>query len=260
MCNFWRHFFFLFSKNSFEPEHLRTSFFLFPAGEATMIYSIHQAPTITHTRLKKNLTQEDRMNIIAKLLSGSQNGNLRRGDIKAAAEEFHCDRSTIYRLWQRRLCSITTPTQMGSFGSKIKENSGHMQLDREWLLERLKKIPLSRRTTQSAVANLLGVSRSVVCRLLASGHIKRHGSRLRPALTNKNKIDRIQFIFSWLNEAKTHFQPMYNVVHVDEKWFNQDKDKKPCYLARDEEEPHRETRHKRHIPKIMFLAAVARPR
>jgi hypothetical protein len=59
-----------------------------------------------------------------------------------------------------------------------------------------------------------------------------------------------------------HIYNIYITIrnNVDEKWFNQDKNKKVYYLWSDEELPHRETRHKSHIPKIMFLAAVARPR
>jgi hypothetical protein len=72
-------------------------------------------------------------------------------------------------------------------------------------------------------------------------------------------MERIRFVKSWLDDAKTQFQPMYNVVHIDEKWFNQDKDRKMYYLAEREQELQRTSRHKSHIPKVMFLAAVGAP-
>ncbi|KAG3136913.1 hypothetical protein PI126_g17609 [Phytophthora idaei] len=56
------------------------------------------------------------------------------------------------------------------------------------------------------------------------------------------------------------FDEGYDVVHVDEKWFNEDKDDRAYLLLDGEEPPPRDRKSKRFIPKMMFLAAVARPR
>ena len=56
------------------------------------------------------------------------------------------------------------------------------------------------------------------------------------------------------------FKGMYNVIHIDEKWFYRTKGTQNYYLAPDEEEPYRSTQSKEFIEKVMFLAAVARPR
>ena len=56
------------------------------------------------------------------------------------------------------------------------------------------------------------------------------------------------------------FNEMMDVVHVDEKWFYMTQKTRRHYLAPDEEEPHRTTKWKRYSTKVMFLAAVARPR
>ena len=53
---------------------------------------------------------------------------------------------------------------------------------------------------------------------------------------------------------------MYDVVHVDEKWFYITEENMTVYLAHDEPEPERHCKSKRYIGKIMFLCAVARPR
>ncbi|OWZ02217.1 Mar9 Transposase [Phytophthora megakarya] len=53
---------------------------------------------------------------------------------------------------------------------------------------------------------------------------------------------------------------MDNVVHVDEKWFCEDKYKLSYLLLPRKRPPHRTRKSKRFIPKTMFLAAVARPR
>lgn len=53
---------------------------------------------------------------------------------------------------------------------------------------------------------------------------------------------------------------MYDVVHIDEKWFNLYRASTKYYLASDEQLPYRSCPNKRYIGKVMVLAAVARPR
>ncbi|KAG3060057.1 hypothetical protein PC121_g13674 [Phytophthora cactorum] len=55
------------------------------------------------------------------------------------------------------------------------------------------------------------------------------------------------------------FDEEYDIVHVDEKWFNEDKVDRAYLLLDGEEPPPRDRKSKRFIPKMMFLAAVARP-
>ncbi|MCH88251.1 transposase [Trifolium medium] len=56
------------------------------------------------------------------------------------------------------------------------------------------------------------------------------------------------------------FKSMYNVIHIDEKWFEMTKKSVKYYLVTDEEDPYRTCRNKNYIPKVMFLVAIARPR
>jgi len=53
---------------------------------------------------------------------------------------------------------------------------------------------------------------------------------------------------------------MYNVVHIDEKWFYMTRKKEKYYLLPIEEEPYRTCQGKNYIGKGMFLAAMTRPR
>jgi len=53
---------------------------------------------------------------------------------------------------------------------------------------------------------------------------------------------------------------VYDEVHVDEKWFNITQVCRRLYTTPNEENPERQTKHKSHIMKVMFLAAAARPR
>ncbi|ETV68982.1 hypothetical protein H257_15137 [Aphanomyces astaci] len=56
------------------------------------------------------------------------------------------------------------------------------------------------------------------------------------------------------------FESLWDVVHLDEKWFNTDKDRRKVYLVPGETPPQRTWKCKRFIPKVMFLAAIGWPR
>jgi hypothetical protein len=56
------------------------------------------------------------------------------------------------------------------------------------------------------------------------------------------------------------FNSMHNIVFIDEIWFYMTKKSTNYYLLPDEDEPHRTCKSKKFIGKVMFLAAVARPR
>ena len=79
-----------------------------------------------------------------------------------------------------------------------------------------------------------------------------------------NKIVRCEFVLSMIVAASIYmnlvFDPMYNVVHVDEKWFYLTEENLTVHLANDEPEPERHCKSKWYIGKIMFICAVARPR
>ena len=63
-----------------------------------------------------------------------------------------------------------------------------------------------------------------------------------------------------LNENDHKHDGFYQHVHVDEKWFFLTEQQMRMYLAPGEEAPLRVCQKKDHIVKVMFLAAVARPR
>ncbi|KAG2970196.1 hypothetical protein PC120_g26610 [Phytophthora cactorum] len=85
-------------------------------------------------------------------------------------------------------------------------------------------------------------------------------ARIRPTLTAGNKLSRVNQCLTFIDDSTLEFESMDNVVHVDEKWFYEDKDKRSYLLFPGEEPPHRTRKSKRFIPKTMFLAAVAGPR
>lgn len=56
------------------------------------------------------------------------------------------------------------------------------------------------------------------------------------------------------------FDDMFDVVHIDEKWFFQTKESERYYLLPEKTDHVQTCKSKRFITKILFLAAVARPR
>lgn len=108
------------------------------------------------------------------------------------------------------------------------------------------------------------VSKSTLHRRIKEGVIRAHTNSLKPYLSDENMRACLQFCLSMLEPSSLHTQPifknMYNSVHIDEKWFFMTKEAERYYLLPEEHEPLRTCKSKRFITKVMFLAAVARPR
>ncbi|OWY98238.1 hypothetical protein PHMEG_00031039, partial [Phytophthora megakarya] len=86
--------------------------------------------------------------------------------------------------------------------------------------------------------------------LVAEGQLARVTTRIWPTLTAKNKLDRVQHVLSYIDESTHTFEDMDNVMHVDEKWYYEDKDKRSYMLFPGEELPYRSRKIKHFIPKL----------
>jgi hypothetical protein len=135
----------------------------------------------------------------------------------------------------------------------------------EALKVEIRNTPLLKRRSQRKLASTVGISKTTVHRLLEKGILRVHVSSLKPFLTEENKFKRVLFALEWRNVNNLAvYQDMMDVVHLDEKWFYVTRDNERFILVDDDEnpelEPHRTVTHKNHIRKVMFLAAMARPR
>lgn len=97
---------------------------------------------------------------------------------------------------------------------------------------------------------------------MKSGIIRVHTTTLKPMLSDDHKQQRLRFITKFLVQSAdgVMFHDMMDRVHLDEKWFFLKKTKRRVYLTPTEDLPYISAQSKRHIPKLMFLCAVARPR
>ena len=140
-----------------------------------------------------------------------------------------------------------------------KKNCGRKRKDYSAALANMPNIPASKRTSIRSTAHALGISTWGVYRM-THNEIKRHSNSVKPTLSERHKQERIDYAIRQIDLTSNRMKANYDVVHVDEKWFNIKEVNKKMYLAPGEEPPYRSTGHKSHIGKVMFLCAVARPR
>nr|XP_027127766.1 uncharacterized protein LOC113743889 [Coffea arabica] len=187
----------------------------------------------------KRLTNEGRQSIFETLLQYSDGGKLRRGTIKNVANLFQINVIT-----------------------RFPKRPGRKQVEIDFTS--IMTIPLRRRTNIRSLSSEMKVAKSTLHRRIKEGAIRPHSNALKPQLTDENKQVRLRFCLSMLESeslnTKPVFRGMFNVVHVDEKWFYMTKESERYYLHPEEEQPLRTCKSKKFIAKVMFLVAVVRPR
>jgi len=160
------------------------------------------------------------------------------------------------------------------FETKIAQRrKGKFKHDRDEIKRKVKEIPFSKRRRTRQLAAQLEIPQSTIMYIFKqNGSIfKRHSNSLKPKLTDDNQRVRLQFALSKIDLNTTtstrtqvstpKFLPLFDEVHVDEKWFFLCRDGESYVIISDEEEPpKRYVSHKSHVTKVMFLCAMARPR
>jgi hypothetical protein len=237
----------------------------------------------------KELTLSDRKALFASLYVTCKDGKVEHGQKMRSALRFDVAPKTVSRVWED-ICSVmeahlvehmelehlqlfeqrTLPLRMFPdhvFQSRKKGRVGKKRVhDRNVLRERIMNVPLNDRGTYQNLAEQINVSIRTVRNLLTEGDLCVHTSALKPYLTDENKKIRLSWCMEKMDlgaamlEKPWQYQEMFDEVHVDEKWFNETFETRKYLLAVGEPEPARKCRHKKHIPKIMFLSAQARPR
>ena len=108
------------------------------------------------------------------------------------------------------------------------------------------------------------MSKSSCHRAIKRGELRAHTNPMHPGLTNQHKRTRIQWVLRHLQgdtlQSKSSYIPMFNYVHLDEKWFYLSKKSHRVYLAQGERGKYRAGASSKFIPKVMFTSVVARPR
>jgi hypothetical protein len=210
---------------------------------------------------KQNLTNDQRRIIYDHILKLSDGGKFTHGSILETSKKFNVSRKTVSRIWSQGQASSANGLFCADVSSKKTGRVGRKKAI--VTSEQVRQIPLQQRTNIRSMASALNLSASTVHARIKEGILKPHSNALKPFLTEENKKARLRFCISMVISSPTHdpvFQDMMNIVHIDEKWFYMTETTKRVYLAADENEPHRTCKSKRFITKVMFMAAVARPR
>ncbi|KAJ8542514.1 hypothetical protein ON010_g12300 [Phytophthora cinnamomi] len=171
---------------------------------------------------------------------------------------YHLDRASVETIWGLRNDSAALVQPRRPYPPK------KTRLSAKEVGERVAAVPLCQWQTLRALEAASGIPRSTLHRHLKSKVLRRFISRVKPTLTDGHKLQRLTWALAHVQRPigglLYRFNAMYDIVHIDEKWFNMYKASSRYYLASDEALPYRSCSNKRYIGKVMFLAAVARPR
>jgi len=228
---------------------------------------------------KQYLTSDQTRSLVSACLDASKMRAgvrvLARQDAVRLAGEFDCGRSTVYRIWKVARANYNDPSVRTYKASPMRANQGRkLVYDREELASAIAEVPEDQKQTIRQLAKALGVSVRLLQDMMnyqaedGNSLLRRCNTYLFPSLTEDNKL--LRFYYA-CNEVKVtgfnqrniryHFNPQFNRVYVDEKWFYIAPQLRRCYLSYKEDRPKpRRIRNKRHMTKVQFLVAVARPR
>lgn len=224
--------------------------------DVTMANNMH------HPNKKKNLSSDTRRAIFEMLIHERQDGKLAKGIISKVANSFSISTRSVSRIWHDVKYFSATNSNVPDFSSRLLNRRCRKRV--EIHIEQMKDIPFRRRTNIRSLSNALDMSKSTVHRRVKEGHFRPHSNPVKPYLSDENKKTRLEFSLSMVDEntltSVPTFVNMHSQIHIDEKWFYMSKTSQKYYLHPDETEPFRTCKSKRFITKIMFLAAVARPR
>lgn len=194
---------------------------------------------------------------------------LSRGAVSDIAKKFELSARQIYRFWGRlKRYQAETGYWNMPFG---KQNNGRERLyNREEIMDALEDVPHEHRGTYRDMAGSLGVALRTAHRLVKKDEdavVVPHTAEVKPTLTPEQQLARIHYAASRVVETedgRMFFDLADDEVHVDEKWFDIDNRTQRVYLTTREieqgKQPEKQTRHKNHMIKAMFLCANARPR
>jgi hypothetical protein len=218
-------------------------------------------------RIKRELTGLERKRIVSMILSDWKDGDdqqkLKRGAMKFIAGIFHVSPRTIRRVWHRALASHEDPEMQSYAASPRKNQLGrNVKWNHDEVRTEIPNIPLFERRTLRSLSAALGIPLSTLhgMKKMSDPVIRPHNSILKPLLSEEHEFQRVCYAVKYFSANDNHYDDFFQCVHVDEKWFFLTEKQQKYYLAPNEQNPYRRARSKDHITKVMFLAAIARPR
>ncbi|XP_021717632.1 uncharacterized protein LOC110685409 [Chenopodium quinoa] len=103
--------------------------------------------------------------------------------------------------------------------------------------------------TERSYVAVLKISHVTLHNLKKKGRLRTHISSNKPTLTLDHKVARIKWVLSHINPLTSNEDPtfvdMNHVIHINEKWFYLNSDKRRFYLLPKEEDPYRTQQSRR---------------
>lgn len=214
---------------------------------------------MVHTRLREH-TDAKRFEIYSDLKAEWNGTKLRWGAIGEIARKHGVHRKTVEYYWKLGNDVHEPEEAWDNLKNKKKGNVGRKKLDASAVISALQSLPIRKRRTYRHAAAYTPFSSTGLWNAVKRGYIVRRSSFLKPSLSPKNKRERIEFCLGFIDPDTREFHGMHNRIHVDEKWFYLKEGKLSALVGPEEGMPSRNVQSRRFITKVMFLAAVARPR
>lgn len=168
----------------------------------------------------KDLTTNERNQVVQFILEGCLGGKPQRGRLAAAQIRFQISRSTCSRLWSAAKSQQTNGLAI-HLVSKKKGRKREKVLKPNY--EVMKAMDVSERGCYRAMVEKMGVSLSTLHRWGKAGLFKIFTSFIKPSLTADCKFLRMRFSLEALELDRVmnqlRYSSMHNIVHIDEKWF-----------------------------------------
>ncbi|XP_021854804.2 uncharacterized protein [Spinacia oleracea] len=218
-----------------------------------------QQTTAHHHPKRPKLSAEKKVQILLWLLDRASTSTYCK--INDVAHEFNVTRRTISKIWNTAKRQKAA-NQRYNLATKMY-NCGRKRIVVQ--PEDITKIDMGDRTCVRDLASMLHISpSSTIQRMIQRGTIKPHTNPLHPGLKEPNMLARVKWILDLLigntAETKSEYYPMFDFVHLDEKWFYLSRKSQRVYLAQHEKGKYRAASSSKFIPNVMFTAVVARPR
>ena len=85
--------------------------------------------------------------------------------------------------------------------------------------DELPTINIEKRSSIRSLSYQLNIPRSTAHYAVFKGYIKCINNKVKPCLTEKQKINRVKIFISNIDLPNQMFIPFNNLIHIDEKWF-----------------------------------------
>ncbi|ETP46622.1 hypothetical protein F442_07146 [Phytophthora nicotianae P10297] len=155
-----------------------------------------------------NLTDVQRRAIVNDLLFSCRDGKVPHGT--CLAKDYGCHWHSIKRIWNRYRENVALGIADGAPESRIKGNLGRKPYDRSELAAKLKEVPIFECHRVAATTARIGVSASLIRALLDEGHLTRRLRRIKPLLSDDNKIQRMKHTLTFIDEQTYQFENIYD--------------------------------------------------